>query len=450
MPLSVWGSRFAVEQIATLLASAGALPCQAELGEYLEDVSRAEARGYYLPDEDERVRAMFCRYLAIRSSLHAVLDELSRGRWAHRGLSDLREFAVAYGAACLLVRAAGFLIDLTEGAPVTRRKLDEPESRYGLQAKSFTRVYQSLTSPRRWWAFFDAFAFYQKNRQAILELGSDSEMQEVVALLQVEEGLIQGSRQDLLRRRFSYRVHSFLRRNHSGYRKTMFGLFRLSGSSIAEMKQPFVKPFGAGKRVDRAVRDRLESFLLPGDVVITRHDDALSNLFLPGYWPHAAFYIGSNAQRGALGLKAEGIGEEIRFLESKRDGVRLRPADDTLQVDALVVLRPRLEAEQVAEAITRGLTHAGKLYDFIFNFAASDRLACTELVYRSYHAVGPVQLELKSYAGRHCLSAEELINQCVQHAWFDPVLVYGLDGDEWSEGSTARERLRGSFAASFD
>ncbi len=438
-----------MKHVSILLASAAALPQRSNLGVYLEDVSRAEARGYFLPDEDERLREIYCRYLAVRASLLQCVQELTAGRWARRESEDLRDFVVAYAAACLLVRAASYLIDLAEHAPITRKKLDEPESRYGLEPKAFSRIYKSLTSPRRWWGFCDATAYFRARRASILELKSESELRPVIELLEAEEGRVALCRQDLLRKRLSYRMYSFMRRNHSGYRKVMFSLFQLSGCHIAGLKQPFVKPAGAGKRVDDSVRARLEDFLEPGDVLITRHDDAMSNLFLPGFWPHAAFYVGSAPQRQALGLDSAGIGPSIRFIESKRDGVRLRPADDTLQVDAFVVLRPRLEKEQIAQAITSGLTHAGKLYDFAFDFTASDRLACTELVYRSYHGVGSVQFALQTYAGRTCLSAEELINQVVGQGWFEPVLIYGLEGNNWIVGESARTCLQQSFDSRF-
>ncbi|WPJ94917.1 YiiX/YebB-like N1pC/P60 family cysteine hydrolase [Coraliomargarita algicola] len=438
-----------MKHVSTLLASAAALPRHEDLSDCIEDIQQAEQRGYFLPNEDERIRAIYVRYLAVRTSLLQSLSDATGGQWAHREVADLREFAVAYAAACLLVRAASYLVDLTEHAPVTRRKLDEPESRFQLPAKSFTKIYKSLTSPRRWWAFFDASTYYRTHRAAIHDLRGESGMRAVVDLLQAEEGQVQICRQDLLKKRFSYRVHSFLRRRNSGYRKVMFGLFELSGSSIAELKQPFVKPLGAPRRVDESIRGRLERFLQPGDVLITRHDDALSNLFLPGYWPHAAFYIGSAAQRDALGVEASSDDPELCFLESKRDGVRLRPISDTLQVDALVVLRPCLSSGDVADAITRGLQHAGKLYDFIFDFTSSDRLACTELIYRSYHGVGPIQFQLQSYAGRNCLSAEELMNQAVGAGYFQPVLVYGVRGNEWTAGEAAGKVLRESFASTF-
>ena len=211
-----------------------------------------------------------------------------------------------------------------------------------------------------------------------------------------------------------------------------------------------MKASGAAKRVTPEVRERLEAFLEPGDVLVTRHDDAMSNLFLPGFWPHAAFYLGQPEQREALGVRYDRpLDGSVRFLEAKKDGVKLRPAEDTLQVDAFTVLRPTIPSVERAEAVSRSLTHAGKLYDFVFDFSATDRLACTELVYRSYHGVGEVQFELQEHAGRFCLTAEDLVNQALSSGSFEVVLVYGVRGNDWVAGPEARELLKASFASSF-
>jgi len=53
----------------------------------------------------------------------------------------------------------------------------------------------------------------------------------------------------------------------------------------------------------------------------------MSNLFLPGFWPHSALWLGA---------------EDADILEAKKDGVLLRTIEDTLQVDAFIVLRPKL------------------------------------------------------------------------------------------------------------
>ena len=149
---------------------------------------------------------------------------------------------------------------------------------------------------------------------------------------------------------------------------------------------------------------------------MTRHDDAVSNLFLPGFWPHAALYLGSAKElETVIGSITPAVRsryrESVRFLEAKKDGVRLRPAEETLSVDACLLLRPPLEPSALADALTRALSHEGKLYDFLFDFRTADRLACTEVIYRTYHGFPPVTYELLQKAGRACIPAENMIDQ---------------------------------------
>ena len=217
----------------------------------------------------------------------------------------------------------------------------------------------------------------------------------------------------------------------------MFQLLKLSGRVVSEMRQPFVKAHGQGKRVTVGVLATIKPLLRAGDVLITRHDDAMSNLFLPGYWPHAALYIGDAQERRELGVELAGAGalrvEECHFLEAKKDGVLLRRIEETLNVDAFMVLRPKLEQEQRAQALSRGLTHEGKLYDFMFDFRVADRLACTEVIYRTYHGIGEldqaVSFELRRHSGRPCMSAEDLIEQALGSGRFEKVADFGVEED---------------------
>lgn len=160
----------------------------------------------------------------------------------------------------------------------------------------------------------------------------------------------------------------------------------------------------------------------------------MSNVFLPGFWPHSALWLGA---------------EDADILEARKDGVLLRQIEDTLQVDAFVVIRPSLESEKIAEALTRGRSHTGKQYDFVFDFRTTDRLVCTEVIYRTYHGIGDIDFNLTLQAGRHCLSAEELLNQGLGEGWFDIVAIYGVGGDELLLGEDAKDRLRGSFESRF-
>jgi hypothetical protein len=57
----------------------------------------------------------------------------------------------------------------------------------------------------------------------------------------------------------------------------------------------------------------------------------------------------------------------------------------------------------------RAASHEGKGYNFDFDFLRSDRLVCTELVYRAFDGIGNVTIPLSERAGRPKLFAEDLL-----------------------------------------
>ena len=436
-----------IESTARSVRSAAAtLPMHQEMSIELKDAAAANKRGYFLPDEDERLRTTFARYLSVRNVLLETIEPIQaviknsdpdnkqdalneEQQWHLR----LQSFIIGFTAATILVRTASFIIDLADKKPVVSKKLDEAESRYGIRPKSYTQIYKNLSSSRRMWRFHEALIFYENHLDDISQLRSDRIVGPLVTILDEEQPFLQYRKRDYIKRKWNYRLHSFKRRHVSGYRKAMFHLLKLSGSAIAEMKQPFIKPHGANKRVtDEAIRS-IKPHLQAGDIFITRHDDAMSNLFLPGFWPHAALYIGEQEERDSLSVhlpKADGRDlSPFHFLESKKDGVLFRSIHETLAVDAFMVIRPNISKELIAKALLQAFSHEGKLYDFMFDFSQSQRLACTGLIYRAYHNIGPISLSLTQHAGRSCMSAEELIKQTTESGHFHKLIEFGVDSD---------------------
>ena len=445
--------------VRTLRGSYAALPTEADMDTLIRDSRLAEARGYYDPIEDERLREAYSRYLGIRVAIWQTIQSL-RPRFKRfnsgqtpSNVSDYQAFGLAFCGAEIIVRTGEYLIDLACKRDIVWQKLDEAEPRYGLQRKSFTRLYRQLTSAFKMTGFYRARDIFDAHRSDIMQAMNTDHLQSIAKILD-RLNLPSASRGDHLRRYRRFVNFSLRRRRLSTGRKTMFMLFEATGSDIAELKIPLIKRVGAPKRVTPAIIAEFKSQLQPGDVFITRHDDAMSNLFLPGFWPHGALYIGSPEDRQEMGLDivfdgARRSNEAVNILEAKKDGVLLREIEETLAVDAFTVLRPKLTSAQMKTALSKGLSHAGKLYDFIFDFGTSDRLVCTEVIYRTYHGIGNIDFVLSTKAGRKCLTAENFLNQAISNDWFEPVLTYGINNDIFKYGDNARRELSKSFKSSF-
>ena len=423
------------------------IPEPSAISEELEIAERAAERGYFTPDEDERIRRVFANYLQSRAVLLLLLNDLRSALPRRRANPEeyLKVFAVGFTAALILVRLGRSLVDAFETVKVIRKKLDEAEPRYAIPPGQFSEIYRSVTRPRNILGFHKALIFAEFKRDALMALADDPVVASVIPTLAKEMGRVDEVGRYDGGRIIRHRLHRMRQAPKQQIKGVLFTLFKMSGSAIAEMQNPFHR-----KRVTRRIRRKMEAMLEPGDVIITRHDDALSNLFLPGFWPHGAMYIGTEAQRRALGVELSPERERkaldpYAVLEAKKDGVLFRPLLETLHVDSFTVLRPRLSSEERAQALSNGATHEGKLYDFEFDFCRADKLVCTEVVYRTFHGVGPVNFELKTRSGRACLSAEDVLDSALDDNFFEVLCVYGVGNNRLVTGVEARDVLERSY-----
>jgi hypothetical protein len=174
--------------------------------------------------------------------------------------------------------------------------------------------------------------------------------------------------------------------------------------------------------------EKLQSRLRPGDILLERRNWYLSNPALPGFWPHAALYIGHVEDLKRLGVTnhpsfrkhlgayftAAPDGRGNTVIEAVSEGVILNSLTHSLHADYAAVLRPRLSEKQVAAAIVRAFEHLGKPYDFNFDFDDTDKLVCTQLIYVSY--AGMVNFPLQRVMGRSTLPANEIARKYAAEA----------------------------------
>jgi len=105
-------------------------------------------------------------------------------------------------------------------------------------------------------------------------------------------------------------------------------------------------------------------------------------------------------------------GYEQRVIEGIAPGVVLQPIEVTADVDYMAALRPRLSRGDKLKAVLVAFSHYGKPYDYDFDFATSDALVCSELVYKSYLAdegKGGLDFETSINMGREVLAPVDIV-----------------------------------------
>lgn len=409
-------------------------------------------RGAFRPAEDEAMSFWFARFLSIRESLWAVIDEalevFEQSQLANRYEKDLHLFVIGYAAVCLLIRIDRVLLFDVAAHSIVQRKLNEPFPEYRIPRKQYTKIFASFVDESHALAIRDAMRFARKKRRDILLLGTDPDVGFIARQLDELEASLNPSKRRYVKRMWEFVSHKWRRRGVVTAKNLLASVAEGVGRVASEISE------SRNKRVSPEILEEISGFLEPGDVIVTRHAKALTNLFLPGFWPHISLYIGKPAQRDALGVAVDERRQQrwiddICVLEARKDGVRVRPLSDTLSVDVFVVLRSGLDSDGIRRAIERAMKHEGKLYNFDFDFFSSDRIVCTEVVYRAYDGVGGISFPLQERAGRKTLSAEDVLDFSLQTGAFEPVAIFGVKGCKKAilYGDGVRPALIDSYAS---
>ena len=377
---------------------------------------KADEREYYLPEEDERLRWHFVTYLSYRSALLRLMATYC-GFQAVRD-SDVRDRCFMLGhAATAIAYAAGLKLINTYGdREAERRKLNEGEPAWGISPGMLDRIRENVAGRRNIELCDEMRAYFEQKRDSWRE-----------------GGLFPAADFDWLESR-ALAAGKYIRENRPAQHQMEFDLF------MDRVKQDAYDPvyavqsmvsqwIGDTRIVQRepfisvAKIDQIRPLLKPGDIIVERRNWFLSNAFLPGFWPHSALYVGKIDDLKRLGiaddddvkthladyLKPAPDGRANTIIEALSEGVVFNSLAHSLHADYVAVLRPRLTEKQKAVAIKRAFRDLGKPYDFEFDFFTSDKLVCTEVIYRAYG--GMLHFPLKRIMGRDTLPPVEIIRK---------------------------------------
>ncbi len=178
----------------------------------------------------------------------------------------------------------------------------------------------------------------------------------------------------------------------------------------------------------------------PGDVIVERRNWYLSNIGLPGFWPHAALWTGSPDElarwaadptvEAAFGgpftaylekthpeawqkyISPDHEGHPRRIIEAVSEGVVFSAAEESIRADYVASMRPARSKLEKAKALDRAFSYAGRPYDFDFDFYTDNSLVCSELVFKAYEPRAGVQgltLGLEKVVGRMALGPNSIV-----------------------------------------
>jgi Permuted papain-like amidase enzyme, YaeF/YiiX, C92 family len=392
-----------------------------------------QERGYFTTAEEDDTQAVLVSYWHARNALFELVTSFQDADDLDNG-SRQESFLIAFAAALLLVDAARFLREIADSRPIVRRKFNEPAPQFGVPGGVYDAVQKSLVSTRHGWHLYYAVQYFNEHECELREIAQNSSYSPLIACIDELRHRLDVSLSQFAEAKLRTRTDQLMR--HVGRTlicRALYGIQKLAGSLVADK---YLR-YGHRAGLPSEVAGEMQRLLMPGDVLVVRKEYALTNYFLPGYWPHAALYLGSTNKLAELGIhQHENVkprwarmldadeNTSSHVLESMRDGVNLRTLDSPFASDSVVALRPSITRDDLASALTRGFAHEGKAYDFDFDFRRSDRLVCTEVIYRAFDGIGAINIPLVERHGRPTLSGSDLIQMGINSVNFTPIAVF--------------------------
>lgn len=199
-----------------------------------------------------------------------------------------------------------------------------------------------------------------------------------------------------------------------------------------------------GKLFKKAeVLAEVRSTLRAGDILLEKTPFRLTDKLIPGYWGHAAVWVGTEAELKELGIwdnpvvtrYRDQIREGRLVVEALRSGVEMNTLQHFLNIDSIGVLRkPDQSREARANTIIQTLRQVGKPYDFNFDVESKGRVYCSKLVYLCYSGI---EWPTKKSLGRTTFTPDDVAIKAARDRSLQLVTFYH-DGKRVEDGPVLR------------
>ncbi len=439
----------------------------------------AATRPELFPKEDAVVDLNDAQKAELREIWRTVLDymwalDATKAYWkgfhkfnlATRRPAHVRAYLAGYAAFLVQYRHGLRFIEMTVPSKPLEVILDESTPNLGIPPRAFAALKYNVIHVKAVSKFLGGREYYRQVVARIIEdeLATDPIVGPFFKRVESYDEQVRDQLKERALVEFSYNAYDIAR-------DTTFDSWFPLQSKVAEWMGDTKVRRLKNHLIHPEQIDKMHALMEPGDVVVARHNWYLSNVGLPGFWPHAELYLGSQEELRAYfddaAVKAkyggdfadhlaakhpsawasygeEEHGEPRRIAEALSEGVLFTTLSHGVGCDYVGILRPRQDKVAKAQAIERAFTHIGKPYDFNFDFLTDESIVCTELVYKAWQpdeGKPGVDLELVRVMGRTTLPANDIVRQFDEtygtpEQLFD--FVYFLDGVE--KGSTSLPR----------
>jgi hypothetical protein len=392
------------------------------------------------PDERELALSLFehvVDYSVALDQMAVFHFEFWRVDIIRQPIRHARHFAVAFAAYCLMVRLGLQFADFTLNRPQFEKLLDEGSPEHGLPPGMYghlkwnvvhVEVISRILAAHQYHKILKRTAYHEFSGELamppVLRVLDDSYDRVKQRLLGAGVKLFAGNALDILR--------------DSG-QKAWFPVQQNVAELMGDTK---VRRLHTMLISEEQVREAAR-MSRPGDILVERRNWYLSNVALPGFWPHAALWIGTAEEMAELldlepevraeygGPLTEALakrypeawadftsldeeGHRHRVIEAMSEGVVFTSAEHSVRADYVASMRPRLSPLEIARAIERAFGYAGRPYDFDFDFYTDTSLVCSELVYKAFEPreeARGLTFQLESIVGRMTLGPNSMVRQ---------------------------------------
>ena len=337
------------------------------------------------------------RLLEVAESHECWMDGTEQ-EWQARGVSPeirLQGVMLSLSSAFLLYDNYLLAVSLFEGDAKLRRLLNESDPGYAVQSAALAKVTLSYNSISNRSRVRRAIKFYeQESKRFSQALSSTPETTYLNLLIKQSPsyslvrtwspfyvvgrkvGFLGGVTEDTL---------SSLERNGTSLLSMVFG----NAVGLVETRKG--KLFRQGP-----LKGQMHQTLQAGDILLEKTPFRLTDKLIPGYWGHAAVWIGTEPELRELGIWDNPLvsryHEQIRqgrgVVEALRSGVEMNRLEQFMNIDSLGVLRKQtVSRDERIKVILQTLRQVGKPYDFNFDVESKERVYCSKLVYLAYSGV---------------------------------------------------------------